>query len=136
MSESNKHNSPQIYDSAYVSNLEEEIKRLKSEVKYKDYRMSWMLAQIRYLSDAMKNVRDIASDTVEEVQSMKGLAESNIHTGRYLKWDGKEIKYKGESNSNNDSATEIDELTKKRLRDEAYSDYKTAFAKNPNSFSF
>ena len=136
MSELDTDISPDNSFSSRIPDLEDEIKRLKSEIRYKDYRMSWMQAEIRLLNDTMKKQRDKSSDVIEEIQTMNEKLEFELTTGRYLKWDGTEIYYKGEEVPTSHIEREKEEAAKKRQRDDAYEDYKVALSKTPNLFKF
>lgn len=136
MSESDNNLSPKNCYLSDILDLEDEIKHLKSELKYKDYQMSWMLAEICMLNDTMTKMRDTSSDVVKEIQSMNEMAELALITGQYLKWDGSEITYKGENSSKIDPDRQKKEAIKKRERDSAYKDYKIAAAENSNLFKF
>ena len=98
--------------------MEEIIQSHEEENKVKDYIISHLKAEIRLLRDSLTKVQKASKDSLWKSECMNKSVNSKHKNGRYLKWDGEEIYYKGEKQV------------------EAYKEYKEAPAKSPNIFNF
>ena len=99
-----------------LTKMEQLIKEHKEENKFQEYIISHLKAEIRLLRDSLTKVQKVSKDSLWESECMNESANAKLEDGRYLRWDGEEIYYKGERDA------------------EAYEEYKEAAAKNPNLF--
>ena len=96
-----------------INKMKEVIADHEEIHKRKDYIISWMKAEIRLLNDSLIKVKKISNSAVEEVESMNELAGACLDDGRYLRWDGKEIYYRGEEKPEPFQPIEIGQTQKK-----------------------
>ena len=99
-----------------INKMKEVIADHKEEHKRKDYMISWMKAEIRLLNDSLIKVKKISNSAVDEVESMNELVGACLDDGRYLRWDGKEIYYRGEEKPEPFQPLEIGQTQKKRFK--------------------
>ena len=98
-----------------IDKLKEVIKEHEEEHKQKDYMISWMKAEIRLLNDSLLKVKNVSKSAVDEVESMNELAGACLDDGRYLRWDGKEIYYRGEEKPEPFKPLAENQIKKKRF---------------------
>ena len=99
-----------------IDKLKEVIKEHEEEHKRKDYMISWMKAEIRLLNDSLLKVKNVSKSAVDEVESMNELAGACLDDGRYLRWDGEEIYYRGEEKPEPFKPLADNQIKKKRFK--------------------